>query len=593
MVTLAFHPATLVDPSLTAFYIIIAVLFGVVGVVLIAKSVTFNFGNGEVNEYTRLLDGPSGRENVPHEYLNDEEALTHLAEEYDLSGVSPEELSAYRLGEEFTLAHPRKFHHYKGGAFSPEDLSLIKEKGIEAFEFEQQSADNLLNAKYIVADKTDLLFQNNSEPYSTATAVLNFPLPVKNRTHADTIYFETKIYEFDNTVPNAHFSIGLVTKPYPSEFRLPGYNKFSIAYESTGNLKINKPLPTPLQQHMGEDSKFNAQVLPPLQQSDVVGIGYVIPSGTLFITRNGKKVLDVMSGLFLDLYPAIGCFLTNGRFQVNIGQLGFVWVEANVKKYAFVSTSDYRKIRGEQGMVALPDYGTLLLEDTVLAKGEELPPDYPEDELDFFGRSIRATTSAAAGTSTTEESSKANESSQLQKLNEKVDVEGSFSQITHDPEEIMDLRERIYEQTIANDESSSVLAPVNDKPQDEFADSLLVAEESEGSTSLSTAPHVVAVAEQVESATPQAAREDSPVTKAVTPAAEESQAVSPESASSPDGDGNASNTEIQPTDNITSNENTPEPSASAPTSSTKAKSSSTNKKKKKKGKSTKKKGKKK
>lgn len=556
---MAIETQTVVDAGMSVFLILVAIIFLILGCILIAKGLSFNFGNGEINEYSRLLDGNSGRGNVPHEFLNDEEAMTHLAEEYDLTGVSPEELSAYRLGEEFTQKHPRSITHIKGGSFTNEDLSLIKDKGIEAFEFVQESPNNILNAKFIVADKTDLLFQNNSEPYSTATAMLNYPLPVIHRTHADTIYFETKVYEFDNSVANAHFSIGLVTKPYPSQFRLPGYNNFSIAYESTGNLKINKPLPTPLQQHMGENSKYNAQVLPPLQQSDVVGFGYVIPSGTLFITRNGKKILDVMSGLYLDLFPAIGCFLTNGRFQVNIGQLGFVWVEANVKKYAFVSTSDYRKIRGEQGMTALPDYGTLLLEDTILAKGEELPPDYPEEELDFFGRSIQANTSAAVGGGTTGavgDNTSSPRTSQP-KLNEKANLDGSFSQITNEPEEVMDLRERIYEQATTNDESNSVLTPISDKNQDDEATGQtesITEQPSQEAAPLESTPPTIDDQSQPDSSQPQSGSNDFP----------------------------ASNCDVQQS---STSENTPEPNNT--------KTKSTGKKKKKKGKSSKKKGKKK
>ena len=126
-------------------------------------------------------------------------------------------------------------------------------------------------------------------PYSTATAVLNYPLPVRNRVYSDIVYFETKVSNSIMKTILMLISIGLVTKPYPSAFRLPGYNKFSIGYESTGNLKINKPFPTPLQQHQDEHSEYNALVLPALQQSDIVGFGYVVSTGTIFITRNGKK----------------------------------------------------------------------------------------------------------------------------------------------------------------------------------------------------------------------------------------------------------------------------------------------------------------
>lgn len=318
---------------------------------------------------------------VDGDFLNDEEALLHLAEEFDFTTLSPEEQQLFLKGEEFCKQNPPNPQHNRGGFYTSEKEQLLRENGINAFHFEQES--DILTARYVVEDRTDVNFVNNDAAYSTVTATLNYPLPVKDRS-ADTIYFEVKVFEFCNEA-NAHFGIGLVTKPYPL-FRLPGYNSFSVAYELTGNLKINKPFPTPLQQHMGERSVHNALVLPPLLQSDVVGFGYVMSSGTIFITRNGKKLLDVMKGCFVDMYPAIGCFSTNARFQANFGQLGFVWIEANVRRFGFFSTSD-RKLKGDRGLAALPQYGKVeIRRDKLLDKGDELPPHYPEEEVDFFGR---------------------------------------------------------------------------------------------------------------------------------------------------------------------------------------------------------------
>lgn len=335
-----------------------------------------------ISEYEPIAGDIFRPGDIDRAFLNDEEALVNLAEEYDFTVLSPEEQLAFLKGEEFTKNHPPQIGR-RGRSFTRDDELIIKDCGINAFEFEQER--DILNARYIVEDRTEINFINNDDPYSTATAVLNYPLPTKNRT-PDTIYFEVKVFEFHEAHSNSHFGIGLVTKPYPSDFRLPGYNAFSLAYESTGNLKINKPLPTPLQQHRGENSVYNAQVLPPLRQSDIVGFGYVISTGTLFITRNGKKVMDIMKGCHLDLYPAVGCFSTNAKFQVNFGQMGFVWIEANVRRYGFFSTSD-RKIGGDRGLASLPQYGNPgLILDKLLDKGDELPPHYPEDELDFFGK---------------------------------------------------------------------------------------------------------------------------------------------------------------------------------------------------------------
>lgn len=347
-----------------------------------------------------ILSELFARGDIDYEFLNDEEALLNLAHEYDFTLVSPEEQTAFLKGEEFTRHNPPSANS-RGKFFTSETDLLIKERGVNAFEFEQET--DYLNPRYIVEDRTEINFVNNDEPYSTVTAVMNLPLPVKLRT-PDTIYFEVKVFEFNPDDDNSHFAIGLVTKPYPSNFRLPGYNNFSLAYESTGNLKINKPFPTPLQQHKGSRSLFNAQVLPSVHESDVVGFGLVISSGTVFITRNGKKLMDVMKGCHLDLFPALGCFSTNAKFQVNIGQMGFLWIEANVRRYGFFSTGD-RKIRGDRGLASLPEYGSSNSRGgKLLEKGEDLPPDYPEDEVDFFGR-IQIGSSAMLSQDVSKESS--------------------------------------------------------------------------------------------------------------------------------------------------------------------------------------------
>ncbi|GEQ70631.1 hypothetical protein JCM33374_g4309 [Metschnikowia sp. JCM 33374] len=328
---------------------------------------------------------------VDHAFLNDEESLVALADEHEFSTLSPEEQRAYLRGEEFSKNYPPDPGHVRGKSFTREADLVIKDCGINAFEFEQEP--EILTARFVVEDRTEISFTHNDASYSTATAVSRYALPTKNRS-TDTVYFEVKVFEFAEDVPNAHFAIGLVTKPYPSSFRLPGYNNFSMAYESTGNLKINKPFPTPLQQHRGDNSLYNALVLPPLKQSDVVGFGYVVSSGTYFITRNGKKIMDVMKGCYLDLYPAVGCFSTNAKFQVNFGQMGFVWIEANVRKYGFFSASD-KRFAGQRGLASLPEYGNALsLNDKLLDKGDELPPEYPTEEFDFFGRKIRVGSSS-------------------------------------------------------------------------------------------------------------------------------------------------------------------------------------------------------
>lgn len=68
-------------------------------------------------------------------------------------------------------------------------------------------------------------------------------------------------------------------------------------------------------------------------------MGYRPRTGTVFFTRNGKKLDDVAHGLkSQNLFPTVGA---NGpcTVHVNFGQSGFVFIEANVKKWGLAPTT--------------------------------------------------------------------------------------------------------------------------------------------------------------------------------------------------------------------------------------------------------------
>lgn len=118
---------------------------------------------------------------------------------------------------------------------------------------------------------------------------------------------------------STNVAVGLATKPYPP-FRLPGLNRFSVAYHSTGEKSHNCPFTI-------------APFGPILKEGDVLGIGYRPRNGTVFFTRNGRKMEDAFIGLTRwNLFPTIGA---DGpcSIHVNFGQAGFVFIEANVKKW--------------------------------------------------------------------------------------------------------------------------------------------------------------------------------------------------------------------------------------------------------------------
>lgn len=123
---------------------------------------------------------------------------------------------------------------------------------------------------------------------------------------------------FDLPEPT-NVAVGLATKPYPP-FRLPGLNRYSVAYHSSGDRSHNFPFTI-------------APFGPALKEGDVLGVGYRPRNGTVFFTRNGRKMEDAFIGLTRwNLFPTIGA---DGpcSVHVNLGQAGFVFIEANVKKW--------------------------------------------------------------------------------------------------------------------------------------------------------------------------------------------------------------------------------------------------------------------
>lgn len=88
-----------------------------------------------------------------------------------------------------------------------------------------------------------------------------------------------------------------------------GWNKHSVAYFSnTGHKHFNNPF-------------YGKPYGATFQEGDVVGVGYRHRSGTVFFTRNGRRLEDACTGLRWNLFPTIGA---NGPCQVhvNLGQMG-------------------------------------------------------------------------------------------------------------------------------------------------------------------------------------------------------------------------------------------------------------------------------
>ncbi|SGY60017.1 BQ5605_C007g04371 [Microbotryum silenes-dioicae] len=236
----------------------------------------------------------------------------------------------------------------------PTDITLsqflsIQEKGISAWSFEP---DYESNPALIVQSRTEITFLSDGvgmapEEGGGCCVQSNLPLPKINEVY----YWECKMYEKPE---GTNVALGLATKPYPS-FRMPGASKYSVGYLSADGFKSHS-------------YPFTATSYgPPLREGDVLGIGYRPRSGTVFFTRNGKKLEDAYTGLTRhNLFPTVGA---DGpcTVHVNLGQAGFVFIEANVKKWGLAPM---------MGTLAPPpaygsERGSILLESAVAQQQQQ------------------------------------------------------------------------------------------------------------------------------------------------------------------------------------------------------------------------------
>lgn len=278
-------------------------------------------------------------------------------EEENLRSLPEAERLLYKQAKVFLRLNPPDL----STELSVADYMQIEEKGIGAWYFDPNKG--LPPGTVKVENKLDLGFsflQSHVKPSYPCLIQTNLPIPRQN----EVTYFEAKIFELPH-VDSTTVSIGIATKPYPF-FRLPGRHEFSVAYDSTGSRRFNNPFAL---------NEKEASAFPRLYQGDVVGIGYKARSGTIFFTRNGKKLSEKSIGGHIKyvtclLYPTIGAS-KDCKIQVNLGQLGFVFIEANVKKWGFANV--------ECSLPAPPAYGDVD-DDVLIESGSEL------DDSDIINR---------------------------------------------------------------------------------------------------------------------------------------------------------------------------------------------------------------
>ncbi|KAG0341364.1 Rsp5p-dependent ubiquitination, sorting of cargo proteins at the multivesicular body [Podila minutissima] len=257
-------------------------------------------GSRRHHRYGRSGYSGSGPHRVPEDNFTDPDET-----EERLAQLSDADRQAYEAAKAFQIVYP------PGSV--PTDISLsqylsIQEKGVAAWEFEA-SYDHQL----FVHDRTELSFYDREASVQT-----NLPLPKQQEVY----YWEVKVFEKS---PNTTISVGVSTKPFPTS-RLPGWNRHSVGYFSKDGQKYC-------------NSPWSGYPYGPIYfEGDVIGCGYRPRNGTIFFTRNGKKIEDAYTGYRTNLFPTVGatgpCVL-----HVNFGQSGFVFIEANVKKWGLAPAS--------------------------------------------------------------------------------------------------------------------------------------------------------------------------------------------------------------------------------------------------------------
>ncbi|SCV04253.1 LANO_0G09076g1_1 [Lachancea nothofagi CBS 11611] len=254
-----------------------------------------------------------------------------------LASMSPEEQFYYKQGEEYIRQNPPLLIPENSSAsevdpiINEQSIQFIEEEGACAWEF--QPDPKLPNDSILVENRSEITFLNYNYDVSVMT---NLPIPRLNRVY----YCEFKIFELNTAGSNNNhlsqnetISFGLSTCPYPY-FRLPGRHHHSIGYDSTGARRLNDSF---------ELSSQLASIFPRCEKGDVIGIGYRTNSGTVFFTRNGKKLSERSIGghikgwKFKYVYPIVGSNIPC-KIHVNFGTYGFVFIEANVKKWGYAKS---------------------------------------------------------------------------------------------------------------------------------------------------------------------------------------------------------------------------------------------------------------
>ncbi|CCM01940.1 uncharacterized protein FIBRA_04013 [Fibroporia radiculosa] len=297
-----------------------------------------------------------------------------------LETVSEVERRSYSRAKEYQLQYPPNS--------MPTDITLsqflsIQEKGVSAWSFEPDF--EAMNSVLVHA-RTEITFL--PDPSSATSVQSNLPLPKLNEVY----YWEVKMFDLPELT---NVAVGLATKPYPS-FRLPGLCRYSVAYHSNGDKSHNFPFTA---------TSCGSQ----LKEGDVLGVGYRPRTGTVFFTKNGRKMEDAFIGLnSWNLFPTVGA---DGpcSVHVNLGQSGFVFIEANVKRWGLAPSvgtlAPPPPYGSERGSLLLAAGGDIIPIQSGLTSPQSPPPGSSRSRRSHRSRRPRSTLSTVTPLATTPQQS--------------------------------------------------------------------------------------------------------------------------------------------------------------------------------------------
>ncbi|KAG2221730.1 hypothetical protein INT45_007136 [Circinella minor] len=187
---------------------------------------------------------------------------------------------------------------------------VVRERGVGAWTFieNERMTDTDDDSNAAVMDNTTIIFCQGQ-----GCVMTNLPIPMNQ----EFVYWEVKILQLGE---QDRVAIGLGTKPYPC-WRLPGWHRHSVAYHShTGAVHASDPL-------------VGRPYGPPYKEGDVIGVGYLSNSNTVFFTRNGKNLGKASIGFKFPVFPVVGA-IGPAQVSVNFGEDDYLFAPANLREAA-------------------------------------------------------------------------------------------------------------------------------------------------------------------------------------------------------------------------------------------------------------------